>query len=341
MTKPYVLPARVTLQDVAQAAGLSPATVDRVLNGRDGVRDRTRDIVLETARRLGYIADPGTDQIALTFLLPAGANAFIDSLHWQIEANAATRPDLSVTVERIEGFNPHTLANRLLALRSQSQGVGVIAQDHPLVREAIRALTASGIPVLTLASDIQNTPRLAYVGIDNRQAGRLAGHLMGRLLPHGQQAKAALFAGSLSYRGHEEREMGFRHILRDEYPHIQILDLREIMDDRTRAEAETRALLRQHPDLAAIYNVGGGTPGIATALQARDLGRKIVLIGHEATDAMKRLLLDGTVDAVIDQNPRVEAREALNLLTAAARNQPYTFVPLRLALILKENLPDD
>ena len=342
MTKPHLLPARVTLQNVAEAAGLSPATVDRVLNGRDGVRGRTRDIVFETARRLGYIADQPAppDQIALTFLLPAGTNAFIDSLHRQIEANAATRPELTVTVERIEGFNPQTLATRLMALRGQTQGVGMIAQDHPLVREAIRALAAAGQHVLTLASDIQNVPRLAYVGIDNRQAGRLAGHLMGRLLPPAP-AKVALFAGSLSYRGHEEREMGFRHILRDEYPHIQILELREIMDDRNRAEVETLALLDQHPDLAAIYNVGGGTTGIATALVARGHARKTVLIGHEATEGMKRLLLDGTVDAVIDQNPRVEAREALNLLTAAARGQPYSFVPLRLALILKENLPDE
>lgn len=340
MIKP--LPARVTLQHVAQATGLSPATVDRVLNGRDGVRARTRDLVLDTARRLGYIADPPSQaqQITLTFLLPAGTNAFIDSLHRQIDSQAVARPDLTVTVERIEGFNPRTLAARLMDLRGQTDGIGVIAQDHPLVREAIRALAAAGQPVVTLATDIQNVPRLAYVGIDNRQAGRLAGHLMGRLLPQAP-AKAALFAGSLSYRGHEEREMGFRHILRDEYPHIQILDLREIMDDRHRAEVETRALLLQHPDLAAIYNLGGGTSGIAVALHERDLARKIVLIGHEATEGMKRLLLDGTVDAVIDQNPRVEAREALNLLTAAAKDQPYSFVPLRLQLVLKENLPDE
>jgi LacI family transcriptional regulator len=339
MTKPA---ARVTLQDVAQAAGLSPATVDRVLNGRDGVRGRTRDIVIETARRLGYIADApqGAGQIALTFLLPAGTNTFIDSLHRQIAAQAATRPDLAVTVERTQGFNPQTLAARLMDLRGQTQGIGLIAQDHPLVREAIRALAAQQIHVVTLASDIQNVPRLAYVGIDNRQAGRLAGQLMGRLLPP-QPAKAALFAGSLAYRGHEEREMGFRHILRDEFPHIQILELREIMDDRQKALEETRALLHQHPDLAAIYNVGGGTSGIALELQARDLARRVVLIGHEATENNKRLLLDGTVDAVIDQNPRVEAREALNLLTAAARGQPYAYVPPRLQLVLKENLPDE
>ena len=341
---------RATLQDVARAANVSPATVDRVLNGRDGVRPRTREVVLTTARALGYISGADGDQpqappapppIPLVFLLPAGTNAFINALHRQIDLNAATRPELAVRVDRIEGFNPQTLAATLLALRGQCAGVGLIAQDHPIVREAIRALIHSGTPVLTLASDIQNVPRVAYVGIDNRQAGRLAGQLMGRLLPAGRPAKAALFAGSLSYRGHEEREMGFRHILRDEFPHIQILELREIMDDRARAQTETRALLDQHPDLAAIYNVGGGTSGIATELQARGLDPHVILLCHEATESNKAFLLNGTIDAVIDQNPRVEAREALNILTAAARGQPYAFIPLRLQLVLRENMPDE
>ncbi len=349
LTKTHVLPARVTLQDVALASGLSTATVDRVLNGREGVRGRTREIVLETARRLGYIADEepsaagdgDESQIELVFLLPAGTNAFIDSLHRQIDLNGVGRARVSVRVERIEGFNPQTLAAHLMELRGKVNGIGMIAQDHPIVREAIRALVQAGTQVLTLASDIQNVPRVAYVGIDNRQAGRLAGQVMGRLLPANVPAKVALFAGSLSYRGHEEREMGFRHILRDEFPNIQILELREIRDDRQRAIEETRALLDLHPDLAAIYNVGGGSSGIATELQARGRARSIVLIGHEATESTKRFLLDGTIDAVIDQNPRVEAREALNILTAAARQQPYIYIPLRMQLILKENIPDE
>jgi LacI family transcriptional regulator len=36
----------------------------------------------------------------------------------------------------------------------------------------------------------------------------------------------------------------------------------------------------------------------------------VVFVCHEATESNKAFLLDGTVDAVIDQNPRVEAREA-------------------------------
>ena len=287
-----------------------------MLNDRDGVRARTREVVLQTARRLGYISDTGAPDspaqnpatIQLAFLLPTGTNAFINARHQQIETQAATRPDLGVKIERIEGFNPQTVAAHLLALKGQAAGVGLIAQDHPLVREAIRTLAQSVPQVLTLATDNHSVPRLAYFGIDNRQAGRLAGQLMGRLLPANQPAKAALFAGSLAYRGHEEREMGFHHILPEEFPRIQILELRKIMDDRQRAMTETSALLNQHPDLAAIYNGGGGTSGIATELRA--LQHHVVFVCHEATESNKAFLLDGTVDAVIDQNPRVEAREA-------------------------------
>ncbi|TIU85178.1 MAG: LacI family transcriptional regulator, partial [Mesorhizobium sp.] len=48
---------RSTLTDIAREAGVSAATVDRVLNNRAGVRARTREVVLETAQRLGYIAE--------------------------------------------------------------------------------------------------------------------------------------------------------------------------------------------------------------------------------------------------------------------------------------------
>lgn len=340
---------RITLQDIAREAGVSPATVDRVLNRRDGVRARTREVVLGVAHRLGYVSDselpasirPAESRHAFTFLLPAGTNAFIKLLGQQIEAQAAERPDISVTVETLEGFNPQSVARRLAEVQDSVDGIGLIAQDHPLVREALRQLAQAGVPVITLASDIQNVPRLAYVGIDNRQAGRLAGHLMARFLGLGRPHKVALFAGSLSYRGHEEREMGFRHILREEFPDVQIVDMREILDDRDKAFSETRAMLAQHRDLAGIYNVGGGTRGIAQALNEAGRDHSVVLIGHDATDSNKQMILDGTIDALIDQNPRVEAREALNLLTASAAGRAYNYIPPRLQVIFRENLPSD
>lgn len=341
------LKMRSTLVDVAREAGFSPATVDRVLNNRAGVRRRTREIVIDTAQRLGYLPDaaaaslsPLGAKLRLDFVLPMGTNTFIKMLHSQLESQGVARPDLDVRVSTIEGFNPDLLARSLYSLSGKSQGVGVIALDHPAVREAIRALSASGVKVLTLASDISHVPRVAYVGIDNRAAGRVAGYLVGRFLGSLERKKVALFAGSLSYRGHEEREMGFRHILAEESSNLEVVELREVNDDFEKAFVEATNLLERHPDLAGIYNIGAGNEGIARALRNRNSAKNIVFIGHELTKAHKAFLLEGTLDAVIDQNPRVEAREALNILSHSVRGSPYEYHAPRLQIICKENLPE-
>src|SRR5262249_40249756 len=133
---------RSTLIDIAREAGVSAATVDRVLNNRAGVRSRTREIVIEAAQRLGYISAGSNPVQALSeatvrldFVLPMGTNPYIKLLRQQIESQGEARADLDVRVHSIEGFNPDTLARTLRELTGQTQGVGVIALDHPTVRE--------------------------------------------------------------------------------------------------------------------------------------------------------------------------------------------------------------
>ena len=134
--------------------------------------------------------------------------------------------------------------------------------------------------------------------------------------------------------------MGFRHVLADDFPNLTIVELREMRDDREKAYAEAAALLDRHADLAGIYNIGAGNQGIARALRERHLERSVVFLGHELTEGTKQLLLDGTMDAIIDQNPRVEAREALNLLSHAVKGLLYEGHPPRLHVIFKENIPE-
>lgn len=333
---------RSTLIDIARDSGVSTATVDRVLNNRAGVSSRTRAIVMETATRLGYFgqAEPAVERIRLDFVLPEGTNTFIAHLKAQLDRQCAAQDGVEYHLHSVEGFNPLSLAQKLSALRPVTQAVGLVALDHPAVREEIRALSEAGVKVVTLASDILHVARTGYIGIDNRAAGRLGGYLLGRLLPTAP-GKIALFAGSLSYRGHEEREMGFRHIISEEFRHLEIVQLREISDDRQRAYDETLALLDRHPDLAGIYNIGGGSSGIGRALDDRGRGKSIVFIGHELTENSKPLLLSGTMDAVIDQNPRVEAREAINLLVNSIRGKPFEYHPPRLQVIFRENIPEN
>lgn len=334
---------RPTLLDIATEAGVSPATVDRVLNARPGVSPRTRAAVEAAARRIGYLLEVpgGARPLRLAAILPSGTNAFIADLADRLRAQAADMAGVTLDLHLLDALDPTKLAQRLDKL-GDLDGITFIALNHPLVREAMRAATARGQPLVTLVSDIPDAPRLGYVGIDNGQAGRLAGQITGRFL--GRRARrgmVAFFAGTLAYRGHQEREMGFRQILAEEFPGLRLLDIRESREDRTRARDETRAVLAAHPDLVAIYNAGGGTAGIAEALSEAGRAGDIVFVAHEATRENKALLLQGTLDAVIDQAPRVASREALAALVRAARSEPGSIVPPRLHLILRENMPED
>ena len=112
--------------------------------------------------------------------------------------------------------------------------------------------------------------------------GRTAGYLIAPLHRAARRRKVAMIAGSLSYRAHEEREMGFLHVFEEMFPAIEVVGLREGHDDAGKNYRQTRALLDQHPDLAGIYNIGGAADGVARAL--KEGGRaNVVFIGHGLT----------------------------------------------------------
>lgn len=335
---------KVTIAHVARTAGVSTATVDRVVNLRNGVKSRTRDHVLTVAQRLGYpvpaVEDPAAfAPVVLDFVLPGGTNTYINDLAKMLEQEIEIATNVRSRVHQVPGLNPDALAEKMRTLLGDTQGVGIIALDHPNVREAVRELHAANVPVLTMVSDIPSVPRIGYVGIDNRAAGRLAGHLLGRFLKRAPQ-KIALFAGSLSYRGHEEREMGFRHILAEEFPHLEVLQLRESLDDFHRGYREAKALLEGNPDVSGIYNIGGGNRGIAQALEESGRAKEVVFGAHELTDHTRRFLLSGVIDFLIDQNPLQEARESILALAKAVRREPINEFALliRMQILFRENI---
>jgi LacI family transcriptional regulator len=345
---PPATAAAARLRDVARLAGVSTATVDRVLNRRPGVRPVTVARVLQAAGSLGYILDAERHPAAaarpmrLTFLLPAGSNRFLTNLGRHIAGAQALLQPLGVTarVEFIRSFNPELLARHLLQAGRRSDGVAFMALEHPAVREAVHQLAERGVPTVTLISDIANARRAAYVGLDNRAAGRTAAYLLARFIGM-RPAKVAMIAGSLSYRAHEERELGFMHLLQESFPQIEILGLREGHDDEAVNYRQTRMLLAQHRDLAGIYNIGGGPEGIARALKEARREREIVFIGHGLTPETRAMLLDGTLDALITQNPHASLLDCVRIFRNLEAAEPAMtgLEPTRSEIFFRENLP--
>jgi LacI family transcriptional regulator len=274
------------IDDVASLAGVSTATVDRVLNQRPGVRAVTVQRVLKAAGELGYVVDAGIPvgalkPLRLAFLLPAGSNRFLTMLGRLIAGSHDQLASFNIRarVDYIESFKPELLAQQLRKVGRDVDGVAFMALEHPTVREAVDWLADRRVPAVTLISDIANTKRVAYVGLDNRSAGRTAGYIIARFIGC-KPAKVAMIAGSLSYRAHEEREMGFLHLFQELFPAIEVVGLREGHDEEARNYRQTKTLLAQHPDLAGIYNIGGGPEGIARALKETCRQHDVIFVGQ-------------------------------------------------------------
>jgi len=337
---------RSTLEDVARHAGVSKATVDRVVNERTGVSARTREMVLQVALQLGYIqhgslpSAPAAKVTRLDFVLPGGSNSFMKLLQNELDQQSMARPDIEARFHLVDGFDPEAIARKLRDLENTTEGVGLVTIDHPAVREAIRALARSGIKLVTLVSDVHHAPRVGYIGIDNRSAGRLIGFLLLRFLGPGRH-KVALFAGSIAYRCHEEREMGFRQILHEHSDRLDVVGFSEVQDDNERSYLAALEHLERHADLAAMYCIGAGKRGIARALE--ETGRKsdVVFFGHDFTSYTKELLFSGVMDTVVDQNPYVEAHDALEQLSRAVTGLSWNARPIHSQIICKENIPEE
>jgi LacI family transcriptional regulator len=339
---------RASLHDVAREAGVSLATVDRVLHGRAGVRERTVDLVNAVVQRLDYRPDPAAARLArarqytLCFVMPLGTNSFIELLGEEVGATRGWLAEqrASATVQRVDVFSPEALARHLVGLAGQFDAVVVMALDHPRVRAAIDELVAAGTVVVTLVSDVPASRRQHYVGIDNVAAGRTAGTLLGRFCG-AREGSVGVVLGSHALRDHAERLFGFQQVLAAEYPQLRMLAPLEGHDLSERTGPLVTKLLRRERNLVALYSIGAGNRGIHAALQSSGRGAETVWVCHELTAFARRALLDGTADAVINQDAGHEVRSACRVALAHLSGEQVLASQerIRLDIFVKDNLP--
>lgn len=336
------------MADIAEAAKVSLATVDRVLNRRLGVKARTVDRVVNAALELGYLDASEWERLSsarppnVIFLLPTGTNPYLRLLGETVRAAAGTqhRDASAVRCFFIESFDGPALAAALRRHSAWADGIAYMAIDHPSVREAAKEVSAAGTRLVTMLSDLPHSTREAYVGLDNHAAGRTAAYLLGRFCGT-REGSVALVAGSRTYRMHAEREVGFLSLIEESYPALKVLGMKEGHDDRNQNYRHTMSLLEQHPDLIGIYNVGGASDGIARALGERGKAGQVIFIGHGLTADTRRSLIEGTMDAVINTDPDQVVRDTLTQFSAAQQRgfgvQPHSRAS-KMEIVLRENI---
>lgn len=308
---------KTILADIAAAAGVSTATVDRVLNRRGGVSPEKESRVLEWARNLQVDRDlerRPTRILRIGVMMQNPANPFYEVLRQAfIKANSIYfGASIQATLHYYDVLAPRETSAMLRKIAGSQDALIVVLPDHQLITTALQAVSAQ-IPVVTMVSDLPQSGRMAYVGLDNRAAGRTAGELMGRFIGK-EGGDIVVVSGLQSFIGQGEREMGFRAVLAERHSHCRLLTVLETREQPNKAGELVEGILKHSPEVAGIYNLSTGDPGIVEALRHFKRTDKTVFITHELTGERKTLLLEGVIDAIIDQNPELEAMTAVQLL---------------------------
>ena len=337
-----------TVHDIARDAGVSLATVDRVLNGRPGVRQKTVEKVNGAVERLGYVRDINAANLArqrfyrFVFLLPEGKSQFLSSLEAAVRDAASSLIGHRCEVDVIRtDFSETSISKDLMPhlVEVKADGVAVMGDETQSVRNMIADLKATGVSVVALVTDQSGSERDHFVGIDNVAAGKTAGVLMGRYLG-GRAGRVAVVVNTKQSRDMVERRMGFDQIMGDQFPVVEVLDSVEGRDDQDQVARVLEDTLDQRGPIAGIYCAGAGTRGVTRVIRDRALTDEVVVVAHELTPHCREALKDGTIDVIINQNVGHIARSAVRILRAKCDDVAINAnqEKIRIEIAIRENL---
>ena len=325
--------SRPTITDLAKQAGVSVATVDRVLNQRLPVRADTAVRVVQAAEAIGFHATgllkrrlSETPRRKFGFLLQK-PDAFYQTLGRELVAatKAAHAIEGKPVVEFMEDVVPGIIADKLLQTARKVDAVAVVAIDHPLVNEAVEAVIATGKPVFTLLSNITSPSCCGHFGADSRKCGRIAGWTISRLARHA--GKIGILVGSHRYLNQELSEISFRTYMREHAPEFQLLEPIVNLDDDLIAYDAITEMIGSTADLVGIYVSGGGQEGLIKALRERQTGERLVSVCNELTPATRAGLHDGVIDLTLGTPFAALSRRLVEAMAKATTGADMPHLP--------------
>ncbi|SFK42462.1 LacI family transcriptional regulator [Pseudovibrio ascidiaceicola] len=300
--------------DIANKAGVSTATVDRVLNKRGGVSKVKVGLVHKALAGLKEPEEVALEKVSpiTVGLLVDSGTSFIEELMELVEQRYGDDPNVRFKCfsSHTKDFEPSVFSEQMISWANKYDGIIIAVREHPAITRAIEEISENGTPVICLTTDQQSSKHLGYVGMDQIAAGLCAAQLLGKL--SGGKTGEVFLATSAHYHCQEGRETGFRRLLRKDYPNITICEIINSNDDAETVYKLIKNRLDEGATPLGIYNVAGGNTGIAKAIG--ETGSPITFIGHELNKNSRKLLENDQMDFVITHDMETELKRCIKLI---------------------------
>lgn len=313
---------------IAELAHVSIGTVDRALHGRSGIKESTRQRILQIARHMGYTPNLAARALSavkvrtkIGVCVPREIHFFYDQLWSGILDEARRIAQLGIEfvnrpVQVLGGGDTDAFKE---LVESKVDGIILTAGSPKALQPLIDDAEANGIRVVCVSTDAPDSRRSCIVCVEPWTNGSLAGELMAKFVPPG--SKVAVIAGMLRTEDHRRKADGFSETFPRYCPGGKIIKVIEGHEDEDESFQKTFELLRRTPNLAGIYVNTVNCLPVCRALGARRLSGKVKLIATDLFAEMSPYLQKGTITASIYQQPHRQGQIAVRVMADYLTNK--------------------
>jgi len=313
---------RPTIPDVAKLAGVSVASVNRVLSGKKNVRQKTKEQVYAAAKELNFYALSSIEQsisrhlktLRLGIILQQSTRGFYkvlaENLHFA--ANSRLDVDAKLTISHLDDLTAENFVSSLHAMSENCDVIAIVAPQHPLISSAIEKIVADNVPIVGLITPLNSAASMSYIGLDHWQVGRTAAWAFDMMVK--SPGKIGVLVGNHRYRNQELNESGFRSYFREHNENFTILEPQTTYESSSVAREITEKLLLDNPDMCGLFVSGGGITGAVTALRQNNRRNDFVTIGYDLFDFTREALLDRSMQLIISHPMKAFASDTIDLL---------------------------
>lgn len=343
---------KIRIKDIAERAGVSVGTVDRVLHNRPNVSKPAREKVEEALKEMNY--QPNVYASALAYnksyvfnmLLPQHeSEAYWEEIEQGVKKAIDVRRDFHIDVKLLyyERFNNASFIEKYKeCLSSNPNGVIIVPAEIEVTREFTDKLHELQIPFIMLDSYMPDLKPLSFFGQDSFCSGYFAAKML--MLIASNQKEIMLFKqikdGRVTSKQQANREVGFRNYMHDHFPNIKITEFC-IPFKGTRSEYDSmiKEFFEKHPDVHHCITLNSKAHIIGEYLLRNNI-RDIQIMGYDMVAKNAECLRQDSISFLIAQHGYQQGYSCVDTLFKAIvlrkKVQPVNYMPIE--LLTKENV---
>jgi len=225
---------------------------------------------------------------------------------WQAVKSGAEKAakDLNVRVT-FEGPETEAMVDKQIdmlsaALAKKPQAIGFAALDSKAAIPLLKKAQADKIPVVAFDSGVDSDIPLTTATTDNKAAAAMAADKMAELI--GKEGDVAVVAHDQTSRTGIDRVDGFVGRMKAAYPKIKVVSVQYGGGDHLKSTEVTKSILQGNPNLKGMFGANEGS-AIGVVNGAREMKRKLVIIGYDSGKQQKDAIMSGAMAGAITQNP--------------------------------------